>query len=687
MPLRRLAVRHETLCVEVVDPRELELPDVGVLELRRPRDRPAPRDPDRRPPGSGPATRRRPRPRAGAGLAAAFRAAGADHLVLRTDRDWLADLVAFVATRRERAAAAGPERLVTLPRTPTGCGCCSASPRWSSPTSCSSCGASHLRRPLHQPRPARRRRPEAPGLAPPRHRRRVRRRRSPLLVVALAEPARDVEVPRRAGHGRCSPSTSRSRWRPPTSSPAGSRRPRTPPTEFLDTVPDTINVGLVEFAGGGQRASCRRRPTTATCARAIDDLELAEGTAIGEAIFASLDALDALPEADDPDEAVPATIIVMSDGETTVGRPNAEAVDAALERRRAGVDDRLRHRGRAHLHRGPGRARAARPRRHGRRSPRRPAASSSRPRARASWRPPTRTSAARSASRPSNARSPSGSSAPPWSPCSSPPPSACSGSPGSLDRLRYTCVAYTTWLSRRRPASDDETFGIDPAIYHRRWLILGTLCISLVMIVVAVSSLNVALPSIQESLGASGTELQWIVDAYALVFAGMLLPAGALGDRFGRKGALQFGLVVFGVAVLVASMANDPSQLIAARTVMGVGAAFIMPSTLSIVMNSFPFHERPKAIAIWAAFAGVGGALGPISSGLLLEHFWWGAVFFINVPLVALLLGLSVPIVPTSKDPERPPPRPDRRAARSRRPRVAGVRRHRRPGTGLDRPD
>jgi EmrB/QacA subfamily drug resistance transporter len=201
----------------------------------------------------------------------------------------------------------------------------------------------------------------------------------------------------------------------------------------------------------------------------------------------------------------------------------------------------------------------------------------------------------------------------------------------------------------------DDTFGIDPAIYHRRWLILGTLCISLVMIVVAVSSLNVAIPSIQESLGASGTELQWIIDAYALVFAGALLPAGALGDRFGRKGALQFGLIVFGFAVLVASFADDPAQLIAARTVMGLGAAFIMPSTLSIVMNSFPFHERPKAIAMWAAFAGVGGALGPISSGLLLEHFWWGSVFFLNVPLVLLLLALSVPIVPTSKDPDGHP--------------------------------
>jgi EmrB/QacA subfamily drug resistance transporter len=198
----------------------------------------------------------------------------------------------------------------------------------------------------------------------------------------------------------------------------------------------------------------------------------------------------------------------------------------------------------------------------------------------------------------------------------------------------------------------DSTFGIDPVVYHRRWFILGSLCISLVMIVVAVSSMNVALPTIQTELGASGTELQWFIDAYALVFAGVLLPAGALGDRFGRKGALQFGLVVFGGAAIVASFANDPSQLIAARAAMGVGAGFIMPATLSIVMTCFPFHERPKAIAIWAGFAGVGGALGPITSGLLLKHFWWGSVFFINVPLVALLLVLSWLIVPTSKDPD-----------------------------------
>jgi EmrB/QacA subfamily drug resistance transporter len=175
------------------------------------------------------------------------------------------------------------------------------------------------------------------------------------------------------------------------------------------------------------------------------------------------------------------------------------------------------------------------------------------------------------------------------------------------------------------------------------------------VIVLAVSSLNVAIPSIQRELGASGTQLQWIIDAYALVFAGTLLPAGALGDRFGRKGTLHIGLVIFGLAALLASAADDPSQLIAARVAMGVGAAFIMPSTLSIIVNSFPFHERGKAIAVWAAFAGVGGALGPISSGFLLEHFWWGSVFFVNVPLVALLLVLSARIVPTSKDPNGHP--------------------------------
>ena len=191
--------------------------------------------------------------------------------------------------------------------------------------------------------------------------------------------------------------------------------------------------------------------------------------------------------------------------------------------------------------------------------------------------------------------------------------------------------------------------GSTPPPHPDRWRILMVLCTSVVMIVVAVSSMNVALPSIQRSLGASGGELQWVVDAYALAFAGLLLFAGALGDRFGRRGALQAGLLLFGLAALIASSADDIGSLIAARGAMGVGAAFIMPSTLSIIMGIFPLSERPKAIAVWAVFAGVGGALGPIISGMLLEHFWWGSVLLIDVPLVALLLVLSQRLVPTSK--------------------------------------
>ena len=198
-----------------------------------------------------------------------------------------------------------------------------------------------------------------------------------------------------------------------------------------------------------------------------------------------------------------------------------------------------------------------------------------------------------------------------------------------------------------------DTHRIPPDVYNRRWLILAILNLSLVTIVIAVSSLNVAIPTIQRDLGASGTELQWIVDAYALVFAGLLLPAGALGDRFGRKGALEIGLFIFGGAALAASQATDPGQLIGLRTMMGVGAALIMPATLSIILNSFPMHERGKAIAIWAAFAGVGGALGPITSGLLLQHFWWGSVFMVSLPIVGTLLVLTAIFVPTSRDPGR----------------------------------
>lgn len=203
------------------------------------------------------------------------------------------------------------------------------------------------------------------------------------------------------------------------------------------------------------------------------------------------------------------------------------------------------------------------------------------------------------------------------------------------------------------PATDaSDTYGIDPLIYHRRWTILAVLCISLVTIVVAVSSLNVAIPTIIKQLGANSTESLWIIESYALVFAGVLLPAGALGDRFGRKWALLVGLVIFGVMAVVASQSGSPAQLIAARAVMGIGAALIMPATLSIIANVFPPHERQRAIATWAGLAGAGGAIGPLTSGAVLSlGWWWGAVFLVNVPLVLLLIGLTVWIVPNSSNP------------------------------------
>ena len=183
-----------------------------------------------------------------------------------------------------------------------------------------------------------------------------------------------------------------------------------------------------------------------------------------------------------------------------------------------------------------------------------------------------------------------------------------------------------------------------------RWRILPILVLSLVVVVAGNTSLNVAIPTLVREVGATNTELQWMVDSYSLVFAALLLPAGALGDRFGRKGALQFGLVVFGAAALLSTFADSPDQLIATRAIGGIGAAFIMPATLSILAAVFPPAERGKAIAIWAGFAGAGGALGNIVSGFLLEHFWWGSVFFVNIPIVIIALVLGAIYVPSSKD-------------------------------------
>jgi EmrB/QacA subfamily drug resistance transporter len=192
--------------------------------------------------------------------------------------------------------------------------------------------------------------------------------------------------------------------------------------------------------------------------------------------------------------------------------------------------------------------------------------------------------------------------------------------------------------------------GIDPVVYERRWAILAVLCLSLVLVVAAVSSINVAIPSIRTQLQPTDVQLLWIVDIYAVVFAGLLLPAGALGDKFGRKGALQLGLVVFGTASVLSSQAGSPNVLLAFRCLMGVGAAFIMPSTLSLLASVFPPHERPKAIAVWTGFAGAGGVIGTLLGGFVLTHFYWGSVFFVSVPIAVVALVLVTVICPSSKE-------------------------------------
>jgi MFS transporter, DHA2 family, multidrug resistance protein len=195
----------------------------------------------------------------------------------------------------------------------------------------------------------------------------------------------------------------------------------------------------------------------------------------------------------------------------------------------------------------------------------------------------------------------------------------------------------------------------DPRIHRRRWLTLAVLCVSLLVIVIDNTIVNVALPTLVRDLGTSISDLQWVVDAYTLVFAGLLLTAGSLGDRFGRKGALTLGLVIFGAASAAAAFAGGVTPLIAARAVMGVGAALIMPATLSILTNVFTdARERALAIGLWSGVAGIAVALGPVTGGFLLDHFWWGSVFIVNVPIVAAAIVAGRFLVPTSRNPEKP---------------------------------
>src|SRR6478672_9685672 len=195
-------------------------------------------------------------------------------------------------------------------------------------------------------------------------------------------------------------------------------------------------------------------------------------------------------------------------------------------------------------------------------------------------------------------------------------------------------------------------------VYRRRWLTLLVLCISLIVITLDNTILNVAIPTLahpesQGGLGATASQLQWMVDGYILVFAGLLLTAGSLGDRFGRYRFLAFGLAVFGIGSFMSAFATGPEMLIATRGLMGIGGAFIMPATLSIITNVFTDPaERGKAIGIWAGVSALGIGLGPITGGILLEHFWWGSIFIVNVPIVIIGLVLGYFLIPESRDPE-----------------------------------
>lgn len=190
-------------------------------------------------------------------------------------------------------------------------------------------------------------------------------------------------------------------------------------------------------------------------------------------------------------------------------------------------------------------------------------------------------------------------------------------------------------------------------IYKRRWYTLAVLCLSLMVVMIGNTALNVALPVLARDLLASNSQLQWMVDSYSLVFAGLLFTAGAFGDRFGRKGILQAGLVLFGLASIYAgTLANTAGALIAARAVMGLAGAMIMPATLSILTNVFPPKERARAVGIWAGISGAGIALGPLLTGFVLEHFSWHAVFLINIPIIVITLFAGVFLIPRTADPD-----------------------------------
>jgi EmrB/QacA subfamily drug resistance transporter len=193
-----------------------------------------------------------------------------------------------------------------------------------------------------------------------------------------------------------------------------------------------------------------------------------------------------------------------------------------------------------------------------------------------------------------------------------------------------------------------------PSVHDRRWWVLGILCLTVLIVVIDNTIVNVALPVLSRELHASNSSLQWIVDGYSLPFAGLLLAGGGLSDRFGRKRVMQIALGSFGAFSLLAAFSNSVATLLAARALMGASAAFIFPATLSTLTVAFDDHsERAKAFGLWGGASGVAIAVGPVVGGALLVHFWYGSIFIINAPLVLVAVVATAYVVPESRSPER----------------------------------
>ena len=201
-------------------------------------------------------------------------------------------------------------------------------------------------------------------------------------------------------------------------------------------------------------------------------------------------------------------------------------------------------------------------------------------------------------------------------------------------------------MTQQQSQSQQENTG-----HPRRWWVLAVLCLALLIVVLDNTILNVALPKIQEDLHATQSQQEWMVDSYTLAFAALLFTFGVLGDRLGRKRLLASGMLVFGIGSAASAWASSPGMLIATRVLMGIGGAAVTPSTLSIITNVFDPRERGKAIGIWAGISGMAIAIGPITGGALLQSFWWGSVFLINIPVVIVGVIATILIVPESKDP------------------------------------